>query len=274
MMATLPAQAPTLTEEKAHLERERQWLFTHIFPRSLPPVLEGLQECRELLQHADTTLPLTSRETERLKGLVTRQGSLLVKGDFRIRLPGLSAQRVALNADKAMTLPQVAEVAHLVDISIASCQHALQPDTAKRVVDDLLDNLREASACLKEPKLTETFPLAELPGTRFSPILEEPVAMDLCIRDASLVADVYLLQDRKQSSNVFAKINRLASGSQGGGGEAHHGGFVRFRGRDVRVVEHVRVESQDPALVAVMTKLAALTHSVEQIGLKIAATAS
>jgi hypothetical protein len=269
MMATL-APTSSLADEKAHLERERAWLFTHIFPRSLPPILEGLQECRDLLQHADTTLPLTSRETERLKGLVTRQGSMLVKGDLRIRLSGHAAHRVGIVPSKPMQLGQVAEVARLVDLSIACCSHPLEPDTAKRVVDDVLEALREASGCLKEPRLTETFPLASLPGTRFSPALAEPVAMDLCIRDASLVADVWLLQDRRQSDGLLQKINRMTAGTN----EGHHGGFVRFRGRDVRVVEHLRVESQDPALVAVMTKLTALTHAVEQVALKIAATAS
>ncbi len=37
----------------------------------------------------------------------------------------------------------------------------------------------------------------------------------------------------------------------------------RFRGHDVRVRDRVRVESQDPALIAVLAKLTALEHTVE-----------
>ena len=35
-----------------------------------------------------------------------------------------------------------------------------------------------------------------------------------------------------------------------------------YRGQDVKVREKVRVESQDPSLMAVMAKLSALEHSV------------
>ena len=38
--------------------------------------------------------------------------------------------------------------------------------------------------------------------------------------------------------------------------------LFNFRGQEVRVREKVRVESQDPALMAVMAKLSALGHGV------------
>ncbi len=36
----------------------------------------------------------------------------------------------------------------------------------------------------------------------------------------------------------------------------------RYRGQEVKVREKVRVESQDPSLLAVMAKLSALEHGV------------
>ena len=38
--------------------------------------------------------------------------------------------------------------------------------------------------------------------------------------------------------------------------------LFQFKGQEVRVREKVRVESQDPALMAVMAKLSALSHGV------------
>lgn len=42
------------------------------------------------------------------------------------------------------------------------------------------------------------------------------------------------------------------------------GDLYRWRGEEVRVKEKLRVESQDPSLMAVLAKLAALEHAVAE----------
>lgn len=250
------------TLEAETIQAERTWLFTHIFPAALVPIREGLQECAELLQNAQMTLPLSSRENESLKGIMTRQGSNIIKGDILIKMNRVKL-RLTMPSGYTMHLQQIEDVKSLVHYSTESLRHDLYEDTARRIVQDVFQNLRQASNVLcKQP--TSVFPLNSIDPDSFRPEIPERVALDLYIQEASLVAEIRTLQPRG-AENLFNALKRAHLGEMGG--------FVRYRGEDVKVVEHVRVESQDPALVAVTTKLSALIHAVEQIEAKMLATA-
>ncbi len=151
---------------------ERQWVYETIFPRTVAGIKEGLQECLNLLHHADITLPLSSRETERLKGVTTRQGADIIKGvsdacdvdnsfdwmqDLMIKTKH-GTHRLLLSKDKVIHLDQILDCTHLIEFSVNALEHELYPDTAKRVIDDVLYNLKSAHSSLLQCTFAQTFP--------------------------------------------------------------------------------------------------------------------
>lgn len=257
---TLPDSQNDLEEQA--IRAEQAWLFEHIFPRALIPIREGLKECSDLLQNPHMTLPLSSRENEQLKGILTRSGTSLTKGDLLIKLNSIR-MRLTLARGQTIHLQQVEDVNSLVHYSLESLAHELYPDTASRIIADVVNNLTQASNALAKQPSTNTFPMRCVDTDAFRPEVPDSLALDLYIQDASLVAEIRTLQPRA-AENLLTALRRTS----------HHatGGFVRYKGADVKVVEHVRVESQDPALIAVSTKLSALKHAVQQIQKKIMAT--
>ncbi|CCG84563.1 protein of unknown function [Taphrina deformans PYCC 5710] len=251
-----------LALEAQVIRAERQWLFDNVLPRSVDSIREGLQECSDLLKNASITLPISSRETECLKGIMTRQGSQLVKGDLVVKLSKIHT-KLSIPAGKHIHLQQIEDISSLVHYSMESLDHNLYSDTARRIIGDVLMNIKQALQSLTKFPSGSAFPLASIDPDSLRPDLPSNVALDLYIQDASLIAELRLLQARK-AENFFSTLIKNNA--------VETGGFVRYRGEDVRVVEHIRVESQDPALIAITAKLTALKHNVEEVQKKINAT--
>lgn len=244
------------------IEAERAWLYKNVLPRILGPIREGLTECSNLLHNANITLPISSREDESVKGIMTRQGAQLVKGELLLKVRRLKL-RLRVPYGKQVHLQQIEDVSTLVHYSMESLEHDLYQDTAKRVVADVLLNLNQAIGALTDHNGTNVFPLRAIDSDAFNPPLPPNIALDLYIRDASLVLELRVLQPRA-SENFLTGLRRLNA--------LETGGFVRFRGDDVKILDQVRVESQDPALIAISAKLMALKHNVEEMQKKLQAT--
>lgn len=259
---TVQSEAELVELEARTLELERDWLFLHILPRAVASIREGLSECSDLLQNANITLPISSRETECLKGIMTRQGSQLIKGDLLVKMNRLTL-RLTIPKGKQIHLQQIEDVKSLVHYSMESLAHDLYQDTARRVVGDVLLNLTQAYDALSKHPNSNTFPLSTVDSDTLRPELPQNVALDLYIQEASLVSEIRTLQTRG-TENFFHNLRKSVP--------QETGGFFRFRGEDVKVLEHVRVESQDPALIAISAKLTALKHNVEEVQKKLNAT--
>lgn len=263
-MSTMLVQSEgdILLLEARAIEAERDWLFQHILPRALASIREGLTECSDLLQNANITLPISSRETECLKGIMTRQGAQLVKGDLLVKMNRLNL-RLTIPKGRQIHLQQIEDVNSLVHYSMESLAHDLYQDTARRIIGDVLLNLTQALDALSKHPSSTTFPLSTIDPDTLRPELPQNVALDLYIQEASLVSEIRIVQTRG-SENFFNSIRKSMP--------QETGGFVRFRGEDVKVMQHVRVESQDPALIAISAKLTALKHNVEEVQKKLVAT--
>lgn len=106
----------------------------------------------------------------------------------------------------------------------------------------------------------------------FDPPLPPTLSFTLLIADAALVLYIRTLQplDPSSSSSTapsdsFTGFNfRERLGLAPKRPEHDEADVVfRYRGQEVKVREKVRVESQDPSLMAVMAKLSALEHGVK-----------
>jgi len=113
----------------------------------------------------------------------------------------------------------------------------------------------------------------------FDPPLSHNLSLHFSISDAALVLQIRTLDvllpgsntgastpnsTTSQSFSGFSLRDRLAQALGGPRAPAHDEAdevFV-YRGQNVRVKEKLRVETQDPSLMAAMAKLSALAHTV------------
>lgn len=100
----------------------------------------------------------------------------------------------------------------------------------------------------------------------FDPPLPDNLSFSLSVADAALVLELRTIEEVSPADSLsgFGFRERIAAAIGASKKPDHDEAdeVFRFRGRDVRVREKVRVESQDPSLIAVMAKLGALEHTV------------
>ncbi|KAK2767378.1 hypothetical protein FQN54_003534 [Arachnomyces sp. PD_36] len=285
----IPPDKLRLEEEKA-LTQELEWLLRS-FQTTLTSLREGLEECATLLAPAETgsTLVLSSMRSESVKGFVTRVGTKIVKGDINLRLnslpPPAGSTSTKLNLSSSPNSPtvilsQLVTVRDLIDQSLDVVDvstYTGDPLNASFIYGQLRllrENLSEARLALKgegdetRGKWWET----SVDENAFDPPLPPHVSFHLSIADAALVLYLRTLEPNSPSetpATVFAPEVSLSGFSIRerffGTKRPHHdetGDVFDWNGQEVTVREKVRVESQDPSLMAAMAKLNALEHEV------------
>ncbi|MCJ1401293.1 hypothetical protein MMC11_004505 [Xylographa trunciseda] len=277
-----------IKEEEATLARELEWLLNSL-QDALASLKSGLEECIALLapKEPGSTLVISSIRSESVKGFLTRVGTRIVKGDIHIRLPTLPPLRSAssyplhlstLPTAPSLVLTQLTSVRNLINQSLDVVDISTWTGDAHNAnfiagqLRLLVDFLQEARQALKggdevvgkwwESSIDENF---------FDPPLPPTLSFHLSIAEASLVLQLRTLQLTNPNSPTSAFTSDTLPGlslRQRLGLAARlpehdeSGQVFTFRGQEVRVREKVRVESQDPSLMAVMAKLSALEHGV------------
>ncbi|KAF2790122.1 hypothetical protein K505DRAFT_84526 [Melanomma pulvis-pyrius CBS 109.77] len=277
-----PAQLAN--EQAASQARELEWLLVQLRD-TLQSLKAGLEECAALLAPTEngSTLVLSSVRSESLKGLVTRVGTRIVKGNVKLRLSTLPAPRgstsydlVISSAPQAPTLviPQLTSVR----TSINTCLDVIDVTTwtgdasnANFVAGQLgllYDHIQEARQALKGYSDVQLLWYENPVDDKvFDPPLPPNVSFHLFVFDAALLLEIRTLEVQipgEESHSGFSIRDRLAV-ALGGVRLPVHDEVDRtftYRGQEVRVKEKIRVESQDPALISAMAKLNALEHSV------------
>jgi hypothetical protein len=126
----------------------------------------------------------------------------------------------------------------------------------------LRENLVEAKTTLKTEDPSRLFPNHICDEKAFTAPLPDNVVVNLSVSDAALRLDIRLLELATASQETgFGRLAALALGTKR---QEHDEVDMVFtcRGQQVKVKEKVKVESQDPSLMAVMAKLEALEHHV------------
>ncbi|EME38934.1 hypothetical protein DOTSEDRAFT_140169 [Dothistroma septosporum NZE10] len=297
-MSTLvwPSIAPAdlIKEEQASLARELTWLLSSV-QDTLRSLKEGLEECAELLapKEPGSTLVLSSQRSENLKGFITRVGARIVKGDVQLRLPSLPPPRgqnsYKLSISTLPTAPTIAlEQLTTARTLINACLDVVDAtrwtgdssnaDFISSQMRLLHDNIQEAKSSLKgwthTQKAWNEVPIDE---HAFSPPLPSNVSFHLSISEAAVLLNVRTLEAAHPNTGTNTPAGATPSSHSGfslrerlttalGGprpafhDEAHE--VFTFKGQEVRVRDKVRVESQDPSLMAAMAKLGALERNV------------
>ena len=290
-----------IKKEEASTARELEWLLVAL-QETLQSLKKGLEECAELLAPSEpgSTLVLSSLRSENLKGFITRIGTRITKGDINLRLASLPPPR-GQNSYKLSisTLPSahtiILEQLTTTRTLINACLDVVD---ATRWTGDagnanfisgqmrlLHDNITEAKSALKG-WLADQKPWNEspVPADAFNPPLPDNVSFHLSISEAAVLLNVRTLEAAYANTGTNTPLSFTSvSSSTGqvsysgfslreklfaavGGGrqvfhdEAHE--VYLYKGQEVRVREKVRVESQDPCLMAAYAKLAALERSI------------
>ncbi|KAJ5095623.1 hypothetical protein NUU61_004979 [Penicillium alfredii] len=284
-----PLRDQSTREADIALARELEWLL-HSLQESLVSLKEGLQECAALLapQEPGSTLVLSSLRSENVKGFVTRVGTQVVKGDIQLRLSslppprGAPSTRLSLSQSPdapSLVLPQLVSVRNLVNQSLDIVDVSAwtgDPLNATFIFSQLHllhETIREARQMLKGESDDVRGNWWETSATEnmFDPPLPPHLSFHLSIADSALVLLLRTLESNNQTATptAFATDISLTGFSLrdrlfGTRTRAHDetNDVFKWYGEEVHVKEKVRVESQDPSLMAVMAKLTALEHEV------------
>ncbi|KAF2163036.1 hypothetical protein M409DRAFT_68678 [Zasmidium cellare ATCC 36951] len=301
-MSTLvwPAIPPEdlIREEEETQARELEWLLSSL-QDTLRSLKEGLEECAELLapKEPGSTLVLSSLRSENLKGFITRVGMRIVKGDVQLRLPSLPPPRgqnsyklTISNLPTAPTivLDQLTTIRTLINacLDVVDATRWTGDSTNANFISGQLkllhDNIQEAKSALKGwTEHQKPWYEDSVDENAFNPPLPPNVSFHLSISEAAVLLNVRTLETAYpntgtntplslnagaggQSYSGFSLRERLAT-ALGGSRQAFHDEaheVFAYKGQDVRVRDKVRVESQDPSLMAAMAKLGALERNV------------
>ncbi|KAA8914660.1 RAVE subunit 2/Rogdi [Sphaerosporella brunnea] len=274
----------TIDEERASAARELSWLLTTL-TSTLISVRTGLTECLDLLSPANTsTLPFSTPRSEVLKGFITRSGPQITRGELSLHL---QRQRGKLSVRAPWVLEQLVDVENYVLRSLELVANGAfregeeekDPKSTMQLLQALQENVSAARAALRAASAHRLFPFHAVDPKVFEPpLVPGAAAFSLHIAEASLVVEVRTLEPVAPADNgrgnflagidisPFGFRERFAAAvgiHHGPASRAHASGeeeVVSFNGTKVRVKEVVRVESQDPSLMAAWAKLGGLEH--------------
>lgn len=298
-MSTLiwpPISDTALREEQCSvLQRELEWLLVSL-QETLKVLKAGLEDCANLVapQEPDiTTLVLSTHRTESLKGFITLAGARVIKSDIHLRLPSLPIPRGASTfklsastqaAAPTITVEQLTSTRTLINSCLdvvdatrwtGEASNASYMSSQLRLLHENVQDARNALAGGAD--IVRPWWEGPVDARAFEPPLPSNVAVHLSIVDAALVLHVRTLEaapiggtDTPGSSNTTGSYSglglrdRLVLALRGERTSTHDEAdeVFTYRGKTVKVVDKVMVESQHPSLMAVMAKLSALDHTV------------
>ncbi|KAI9670716.1 MAG: hypothetical protein M1817_003826 [Caeruleum heppii] len=269
-------------EEAASQARELEWLLQSL-QETLASLKEGLEECIALLapREPGSTLVMSTMRSDALKGFVTRVGTRIVRGDMQVRLNslpptrGLPAYKLSLSTSdpsNTLAMDQLVEVRNLINQSLDIVDVSTWTGDAKDAnfisgqLRLLFDNIQEASQALKGDDSANDWAENPMDPNLFDPPLPHILSFHLSIREAALQLHLRTLEPIEEASTSLSGFDfrsRLAVAIGASKTPTHDEANETFiyRGQEVRVREKLRVESQDPSLMSVMAKLAALEHT-------------
>ncbi|OLL22659.1 hypothetical protein NEOLI_002464 [Neolecta irregularis DAH-3] len=253
-------------KEQETSKAELAWVLSKVLPRCLASLRDTLAECQELLQPREpgVVLPLSSVRSEALKGFIRRVGTQIVKSEMQIKIQGLirgQLYKISLSPGDTITINQLAMAQSLIEVTLEQLSMKIDlsnSSTALGHIDTLLSNLKLACNSLKTPSPAELFPQTSINHELdqiFSPPLPSHVSVNIHICEAAIITEIrtLVLHDERPKN--------------GEGGMASKLGLIRinpnaqddvyeFEGGYARVVDRVRVESQDPNIISLSAKLA------------------
>ncbi|RCI13292.1 hypothetical protein L249_0806, partial [Ophiocordyceps polyrhachis-furcata BCC 54312] len=295
-----PVSPEELKIEKAEtLKRELVWITEETI-KACRQLKHGLDDCYALIAPIDpgSTLVMSTHRNEKVKGTMTRVGSRLVKGSLNLQLRTTPAISVALSPSSPINVHALDDLhTHLSQsIDLLSLTLARDPPHDPPSVASTLalisDSLAESMALLKGPPLNlpdSSWQTSSCPPHHFSPPLPANLSFHVGLQDSCIVLVLRTLEPVDAPVHLGTKLG-LAIGtvrriehdemdlvfrynpSGDGTAEPKRAASRRnldpatddSRAQDVYVREKVRVESADPSLISLQSKLGYLNNMLCQ----------
>ncbi|KAG5744948.1 hypothetical protein H9Q72_007918 [Fusarium xylarioides] len=263
----------------------------------------GLEDCYALLAPIDpgSTLVMSTPRNEKVKGTLTRVGTRIVKGTIHLQLRTIPPQTMSLSQSKAIHI-QGLDALHgylnqsidLLTITLSKPQDA---SSLASTLSILADSLSDSSAILKGPPLTDSDPawqMCSCSPDQFVPSIGPNISFYLGLQESCIILWLRALEPVHAHVHfgtklglAFGTVRRLehdemdtvfrynSQGSNIGGskrGSARHtpepgSSAAEVDSNDIQEVyvrEKVRVESADPSLISIQSKLSYLSHMLGQ----------
>ncbi|VUC30385.1 unnamed protein product [Clonostachys rosea] len=296
------AQELKLKEAEAQ-ERELKWIVDETL-EVCQYLRHGLEDCYALLAPIDpgSTLVMSTPRNEKVKGTITRVGTRIVKGSLNVQLRTMPTLALSLSQTSAVHIQALDTIHTLLTQSIDMLGLTLHKDRAADVqslasnLTVLSESLSECTKLLKGPPLTSSDPgwrLASVPPEQFSPALGPNLSLHFSLQESCVVLWLRALEPvhapvhfgtklglaigtvrrlEHDEMDIVFKYNPLGSVEADCKRTiARHptGGISKpplrpSRLEDVYVREKVRVESADPSLISLYSKLGHLSNVLDQ----------
>lgn len=256
------------------IEQEIEWLLGEASEEVNTAITEGLEECLGRLceKHSGFKLVVSSSNSEGIKGVITRAGTVLQDTDLLVKLHGVNkghqfTVKLDHNREENVEIPltQVVDAGNFLSeaLQIATTgfddmTHPHKGEMARVRISELLSYVRSAIETLKEPNSAALFPLQPT-NTKLFADLPPDVAIDFYLKDSTLITDVRAIEYLDASGSGFnALLGRRRSDHA-----------IPYNGSRVVVHERLRIESQDPNLISVAVKLNTLETHLEVLKRKL-----
>ncbi|KAH7167161.1 RAVE subunit 2/Rogdi [Fusarium sp. MPI-SDFR-AT-0072] len=263
----------------------------------------GLEDCYALLAPIDpgSTLVMSTPRNEKVKGTLTRVGTRIVKGTIHLQLRTIPPQTLSLSQSKAIHV-QGLDALHgylnqSIDLLAITLSKPQDASSLASTLSILADSLSDSSAILKGPPLTDSDPawqMCSCSPDQFVPSIGPNLSFYLGLQESCIILWLRALEPVHAHVHfgtklglAFGTVRRLehdemdtvfrynTQGSNIGGskrGSARHtpepgssAAEVDSNGiQEVYVREKVRVESADPSLISIQSKLSYLSHMLGQ----------
>ncbi|PCD43534.1 hypothetical protein AU210_002629 [Fusarium oxysporum f. sp. radicis-cucumerinum] len=263
----------------------------------------GLEDCYALLAPIDpgSTLVMSTPRNEKVKGTLTRVGTRIVKGTIHLQLRTIPPQTFSLSQSKAIHI-QGLDALHgylnqSIDLLAITLSKPQDASSLASTLSILADSLSDSSAILKGPPLTDSDPawqMCSCSPDQFVPSIGPNLSFYLGLQESCIILWLRALEPVHAHVHfgtklglAFGTVRRLehdemdtvfrynTQGSNIGGskrGSARHtpepgssAAEVDSNAiQEVYVREKVRVESADPSLISIQSKLSYLSHMLGQ----------
>ncbi|KAF4963358.1 hypothetical protein FSARC_8608 [Fusarium sarcochroum] len=262
----------------------------------------GLEDCYALLAPIDpgSTLLISTPRNEKVKGTLTRVGTRIVKGSIHLQLRTIPPQTLSLSQTDAIHIQGLDALHGYLNQSIDLLAITLsKPQDARSLASTLsilADSLSDSLAILKGPPLTDSDPAWQMcssPPSQFVPSIGPNISFYLGLQESCIILWLRALEpvhahvhfgtklglaigtvrrlEHDEMDTIF-RYNTQGSSIGSKRGSARHTPEPRSSAADVDsndiqevyVREKVRVESADPSLISIQSKLSYLGHMLGQ----------
>ncbi|KAH6885393.1 RAVE subunit 2/Rogdi [Thelonectria olida] len=284
-------------------ERELEWIVQETL-EVCRDLKHGLDDCYALLAPIDpgSTLVVSTPRNEKVKGTLTRVGTRIVKGTLNLQLRTIPAQHLSLAPNDSIHIDALESLhTHLTqatDLLSITLSRPQDPRSLDSTLAILADSIADSLALLKGPPIDKPDPGwqgSSCPPHQFHPIAGTNLSIYINIQESSIVVWLRALEPvdapvhfgtklglaigtfRRLEHDEMDTIFRYnCRGSEAAGSRprsARHTPEPRAapppfgENKDIQQVyvrEKVRIESADPSLISLHSKLGFLSHMLGQ----------